>query len=369
MSHSPGTGGAEHSLATLVEEALKRDHDVLLSLPIADEQRIRELLPQSDHVSIVSHRWVRMMQGARPVLSGPLRILVATVDAVAFARWLKSSRADAVIVNSTTIPQASLAARLARIPAVTMIREAIKTNPALPSFLPKSLIAWSIRVFSHSTIAVSEYAGEQIGSATHVVHPEVPLSSILADRPERLTLHLVMAGTLSKEKGQLDAVEAVRVARDRGVEVILDLYGQAAPDRLNHLNRAIASAGLEHAVTHRGESRSMMEVFGNADLSLVCSGNEAFGRVTAESINAGTPVIGYDNGGTSEILREGGGMLCDPSPESLADAIVRLATDRALLRELRSACELRIASGGAGGTASTVLELIESVVRSRTIGQ
>ncbi len=360
VSHSPGTGGAEHSLATLVAEALRRGHECVVSLPSGDDRRILSLFPSSEHLRIYQHRWVRMMQGAHPRLTGPLRVVIGIRDAYKFATWLRQERIDVVLVNSTTIPQASFAAFIARIPAVTMIREAIRTNPALPSFLPKRLIAWLIRRFSVRTVAVSKYAGDQLRFATDVVHPEVPLMRASVSSGERRGLRLVMAGTLSAEKGQRDAVEAVRLARQNGVEIYLDLYGQASPERLQELNSAIAVGGLTGIVEHRGESRSMMQLFAAADATLVCSGNEAFGRVTAESINAGTPVIGYNRGGTSEILMLGGGVLCDPNPHSLSEAITTIARDREALIKLREACEQRILAGGAGGHARAVLELIEA---------
>jgi glycosyltransferase involved in cell wall biosynthesis len=35
----------------------------------------------------------------------------------------------------------------------------------------------------------------------------------------------------------------------------------------------------------------------------MCSKNEALGRVTIEAMSRGTPVIGFDNAGTSEIIK------------------------------------------------------------------
>jgi glycosyltransferase involved in cell wall biosynthesis len=39
-----------------------------------------------------------------------------------------------------------------------------------------------------------------------------------------------------------------------------------------------------------------------ADTVLVCSKNEAWGRVAAEAMISGKPVIGYNGGGTKEII-------------------------------------------------------------------
>ena len=57
------------------------------------------------------------------------------------------------------------------------------------------------------------------------------------------------------------------------------------------------------------------------DVELVCSRAEAFGRITAEAMMGGMPVIGSDTGGTPELIREGEtGFLYEyGNSEALAD--------------------------------------------------
>lgn len=49
------------------------------------------------------------------------------------------------------------------------------------------------------------------------------------------------------------------------------------------------------------------------DVAMMCSRAGALGRVTAEAMLAGKPVVGARSGATSELLREGfNGLLCAP---------------------------------------------------------
>ena len=41
-----------------------------------------------------------------------------------------------------------------------------------------------------------------------------------------------------------------------------------------------------------------------ADVELVCSNREAFGRVTVEAMMAGNPVIGADSGANTELIQD-----------------------------------------------------------------
>src|SRR5262249_59933589 len=59
-----------------------------------------------------------------------------------------------------------------------------------------------------------------------------------------------------------------------------------------------------------------------ADVALMCSQNEAMGRVTAEAMSACRPVIGYDNGGTSQLIdAERTALLYPGGPDALAASL------------------------------------------------
>ena len=72
-----------------------------------------------------------------------------------------------------------------------------------------------------------------------------------------------------------------------------------------------------------------VKVWQEADVALMCSRAEAFGRVTVEAMKASLPVCGTDSGGTPEIVIDGvNGLLFEPgSSASLASALVRLEAD------------------------------------------
>jgi glycosyltransferase involved in cell wall biosynthesis len=76
--------------------------------------------------------------------------------------------------------------------------------------------------------------------------------------------------------------------------------------------------------------------FASSDVALMCSGCEAFGRVTVEAMKFGKPVIGSRAGGTRELIRDGwNGLLYEPgNPEDLAAKISRLSDHRQLLAQM-----------------------------------
>lgn len=63
------------------------------------------------------------------------------------------------------------------------------------------------------------------------------------------------------------------------------------------------------ALGHRRGSEAMAECYQAADLTLVTSRVEAFGRIAAESQACGTPVVAFDTGGLAEVVLNGIGGL------------------------------------------------------------
>ena len=72
---------------------------------------------------------------------------------------------------------------------------------------------------------------------------------------------------------------------------------------------------------------------------------EDYGFVTIEAFSSSKAVVTCrDSGGPAELVKDGvNGLVCDPTPESLAQALRRLADDAALAErmgtEARSASE------------------------------
>ena len=131
-----------------------------------------------------------------------------------------------------------------------------------------------------------------------------------------------IAGLVTPNKGQRDAIEAIALLRERYPQVRLKIAGEvldkSIPERIRQL-------GLEAQVELLGHVENVWdEVFLASDASLMCSRHEAFGRVTIESMICRRPVIGYRGGATPEILRSKDYGLLYENVEELAQHMQRL---------------------------------------------
>ncbi|MEQ3549049.1 glycosyltransferase [Pseudonocardia nematodicida] len=342
VAHSSTTAGAERTLIAMASAAARGGDRVTVSIPRHGpiERLIHDRAPQARVIVQRCQWWMGVRHRS---IAGALRTAQSLAQVVPWLRLLRRTRPDAVVIGSTVTPAPLLAAALARIPRSIILGESIRTNPTLRSLIPKALIVRALDAWVDVGVAVSEYAASQYRRPTLIEYPpvEIPeaVSEVRQEPPHVLVA--VLLGTLSEEKGQFDLVEAARLLVAGDTPVRIELYGDARPDDLARLDDMIREADVSSVLRHRGSSGNPLGVLAGADVSLVCSGNEAYGRVTIESILVGTPVVGYDLGGTREILRDGGGVLVEPAPAAVAEVLERLARDPAALGVLRSAATER----------------------------
>lgn len=119
---------------------------------------------------------------------------------------------------------------------------------------------------------------------------------------------LVLPGRLTRWKGQEDFLELLGRLLALGLPVHGLLAGGAHPRKRafeDELRARAARLGIGERVSFLGQRSDLREVLAVSACAFSLTGEpEAFGRTTIEALSLGVPVIGYDHGGTGEILRE-----------------------------------------------------------------
>jgi glycosyltransferase involved in cell wall biosynthesis len=119
---------------------------------------------------------------------------------------------------------------------------------------------------------------------------------------------LVLPGRITRWKGQSEFVEMVAELIRRGQPVHGIIAGGAPPRRNDfeqELKQLVATNNIVQHVSFLGNRDDLRDILASAEVAYSMTIEpEAFGRTTIESLSLGTPVIGYDHGGTGEILRE-----------------------------------------------------------------
>lgn len=121
---------------------------------------------------------------------------------------------------------------------------------------------------------------------------------------------MAIIGQIAPWKRQEDAIEAFSRLFREGRHAYLWIVGEAKfrqenEDYLIRLKEKVRSLGLEHNVIFTGFREDVLEICCGADLLLLCSDREPFGRVVIEAMSQGTPVVGTRGGGVPEIIEHG----------------------------------------------------------------
>ncbi|MDP4004922.1 glycosyltransferase family 4 protein [Methylobacterium sp. NEAU K] len=167
--------------------------------------------------------------------------------------------------------------------------------------------------------------------------------------PAMPPLRVAIVARMLWSKGVDVAVEAVRLARSRGAPVELSLYG--APDPSNR--RAIAESTLRNwshdGVAWHGPTEDVAAVWAGHHVACLPSrGGEGLPRTLLEAGGCGRALVTTDVPGCRSLVRDGvEGLLVPPGDApALANALVRLSGDPALVAALGAAARARIESGG-----------------------
>ncbi len=146
--------------------------------------------------------------------------------------------------------------------------------------------------------------------------------------------YLLWVGRVSPKKG---AKEAIEVAKRVGLR--LEMAAAIDPIDRPYFDAEIKPLIDGAHVIYHGEvgREALVELYGGAKATLYpITWHEPFGLVMAESLSCGTPVIAYNIGSVSEIVRDGlNGFVIDPSAgvQGIADAVKKISTiDRVTCR-------------------------------------
>jgi len=127
---------------------------------------------------------------------------------------------------------------------------------------------------------------------------------------------VLFVGRLSDNKRPADAIEAFRLLREQLPAAQLWVVGDG-PQRAK-LQGALPDGVIFHG---RVDEDTKQQLMARAHALVVTSVREGWGLVVDEAAAMGTPSIGYDVPGLRDSVRGAHGVLADPTPAALAEAL------------------------------------------------
>ena len=156
-------------------------------------------------------------------------------------------------------------------------------------------------------------------------------------------------------KGLMDLIESIRILRERGLSIHLDVCGptEHMPEYYERCCARIAELGLEDAITIRGTVK-VRQCLTEFDLFLLPSYNEGLPVVSLETMGAGIPTVSTDVGAVRTVVEDEivgpdsrvwgpcGLVIVPGDPEIMADGVERIIRDIDLYEQLSLAARGRV---------------------------
>ncbi|MBD3243996.1 MAG: glycosyltransferase [Chitinivibrionales bacterium] len=139
---------------------------------------------------------------------------------------------------------------------------------------------------------------------------------------------ICFVGRLSEEKGLPGLLDAMPEVYRRAPQTRLTLVGTGPLEE--RLHKTVSALGLDGCVQFAGYMSNVFEALAQNDIFVLPSRTEGCPIVILEAMAMGLPVVATAVGGNVELVRHGETGLLVPygDPTALADALVKLVTDR-----------------------------------------
>ncbi|WP_338658621.1 glycosyltransferase family 4 protein [Paraclostridium sordellii] len=336
ISHEKDLNGASRSLLGIIDELSQKKFNIYVLTSYIDGKFIEEL--KKRNVNIIYSRYLRWIiykpknkfkWNIKKMIFKILR-LVNIYTILKTSLYVKKYNIDIIHTNSSVIDIGAYISKLSNIPHIFHIREFGEEDFNMYPIYNKKRRLDFINKNSEKIIVISKaildkykkYFNDEKIKLVYNGIDERFLNFKSSKIKEEYTA--MIAGRIEEAKGQKEAILAINELKNKNIENIkLKIIGSG--EKLE-LNKLINHYGLQDFIEVRDYCDNLFEVRKNIDFELVCSKNEAFGRVTIESMMSSNPVIGSNTGGTKELIIDGfNGFLYERGNyKDLAEKIIRL---------------------------------------------
>lgn len=337
FSHYGTLYGANRSLLTLLTST--RDQIDWWVICLEDGDFVKELAKNGIAFNVIPfandiHKVPRSLQWFHSIKRFTFNILAALY----ISALVIKKRIDLVHTNSSVIFMGALVAFFSGRAHLWHVREFVYEDYHLKYNFGKS----SFRFWANKAariICISKSIAWTRVVEAGVKAPHVVIYNGLVDELPANPSHVRgetplagIVGIIDPAKGQFTAVKALNALLKKDTPVKLEIVGEIGdPAYYEEITAYIKEHGLSGHITFTGFTKDIQSIYRRLDVLLMCSPNEALGRVTIEGMMYGVPVVAFDSAGTSEIVQhEQTGLLYRSDEHSLALEMERLLNDQSL---------------------------------------
>lgn len=218
-----------------------------------------------------------------------------------------------------------------------------------------------------AVIAVSADVAEHVRVPASVVYPGVALPEMptTRERCPTSTATVGSVGRLVPVKGYSHLLVAMRLLRDRGIEVRLEIAGAGSAEReLKELARRLL---IDGQVSFLGWHDDPAQLHQRWDVLAMPSLHEGFPLAALEAMASGLPVVAARVGGLPELVDDGhtGYLVPAGDQRALADRLALLLGDRAVRARMGAAARERARQFSTAAMTGRIVAIYDKLTAAR----
>lgn len=308
ISHSSNLNGAERCLVETVKVLYqsKRYDRIVVYLPY--DGKLRSYLEPYSEVRIAYIPW--WISNRKYTFKEKIKLSKQLIkSSISLSKEFAREKYTSVLTNTIATPVAALAAKIVHVPHIWFIHELGQLDHGYGygygygynlSYMLMNLCSQKFIVNSKY---VKDFYQDKLKRPLQIVYQPVDVNvNKYISATDVDTLRLIIIGRVAEGKGQSFAIDVVNKMRAKGKKVSLLIIGANNSNESRQIRMQVESCDYIGVYDFADD---ISYYYSQADVALVCSRAEAFGRITIEAMKYGLPVIASNVGGNVELIKDG----------------------------------------------------------------
>jgi len=303
------TKGANGALLELIDALDKGEFSPYVILP-SNGPIIHELEIRSIPFKVFYYKWWMHKEGS-PRWKWLGRRVINCFNFPRICYQILKWHCDIVYTNTITINAGLFSAIILKKSHIFHIHEFGYRDHKLIFDFGKTISLLLANKFTKHFIFISHAVADEYSkfierSKSKVVYQSVTVLKKMSDTLnfKKHKVQCVIVGRLAEGKRQEDAIRAINILVKESLDIGLWIVGEGDKGYKKYLKKITKKNNIEKHVAFCGWHDNPLPFIKKADIALMCSRCEGFGRVTIEAMLMGKPVIGAKSGGTAELIQE-----------------------------------------------------------------
>lgn len=309
LSHYSGLLGSNRSLDSLITFFVNRGEDVCVMLPSKGDfyQHLKSLRRKVHYFKFVYE--TLYVKKNKKYLALPI-LWVYNLLVLPFLLYkIKKINPDIIYTNSSSDLYSVFIAKMLGKKHVIHVREFMQEDfggyCVFGRKIKRKIILKSDKIVFVSKAVAQAVVGE-VPFYGKVIYNGLPIPNIEYKYKDiRDSIRIGVVANIDISKQQDLAIKMMPAILNKYPNTTLHLIGDKDCPYKQYLKTIVKELKLESKVIFEGFIKNVEEIYSRFDVLLMCSRSEAFGRVTIEAMLRCKPVIGYEIGGTSELINHG----------------------------------------------------------------